>query len=48
MDNVPKKPDDIAKLLYEQVGLLIEKSKDAPPTEIRENIELLLKVLINS
>lgn len=31
----------IAKLLYEQLHLLIEKSKDAEPAEIRENINLL-------
>lgn len=37
---------DVEKLLYKQVELLIEQSKNEnEPAEIRKNIELLLRVM---
>lgn len=41
MDKIPTQPLDITKLLYEQVALLIEKSRDCDVSEIRANIQLL-------
>ncbi len=44
MKQIPENKEDIQKLLYEQIALLIKESYKCDPSGIRENIRLLLEV----
>lgn len=43
-ENTPKNIDDIKEILYKQVELLAEKSKDCELEDLRKNTETILSI----